>query len=57
MQDKRTKYMILAILIIVLIPINYYIFHDNPSEAVEEVEEEVIKDITGIDVDLNGNGK
>lgn len=57
MKNKVTKFTIFAILIILLVPINYFLFNNAPSEDVQDVQEEVINAITGIDVDLNRNGK
>lgn len=42
-----------AIFIVVGIPINYLFLGDKPNNALEQAEEAVIKQITGIDVDLN----
>jgi hypothetical protein len=57
MQNKYRKYIMLAVALGILIPINYFIFKGNPSDAVEVVEEEVINDVTGVKIDLNGDGK
>lgn len=32
--------------------INIYIFHDSPSDEVVKAEDHIIKDLTGIEVDL-----
>ena len=57
MKNKVTKFTIFAVLIILLVPINYFLFNNAPSEDVQDIQEEVINAITGIDIDLNRNGK
>lgn len=57
MQGKMKKYVMLFVTLGIIIPINYFIFKGAPSDEVENVQEEIIKGVTGIDIDLNGDGK
>jgi hypothetical protein len=52
MQSDKRKYVVFAILLGVVIPVNYFLFNGIPNEEIEEVEEKIIEDTTGITVDL-----
>ena len=52
MQSKMRRYLLAAALLAVIIPINYFIFGGNPSPEIEEVQEKIIKDVSGVDIKL-----
>lgn len=53
MRNKMNKYVLLAIAMGILLPINYFLFQGSPSADVEATEEQILKDLTGIEVHLN----
>jgi hypothetical protein len=52
MQSKLNKYVMLIALMGIIFPVNYYLFKGEPDSDMARIEEQMIKDITGIDVKL-----
>lgn len=53
MQSDKRKYVVFAILLGIVIPINYFLFNGAPNQEIEEVEEKIIQDATGVEIDLS----
>jgi len=47
----------LAIAVALGVPINFIFLADEPDNALEQVDELLIKDLTGVDIDLSQNNK
>lgn len=47
----------LAVLVALGVPINFIFLADEPDNALEQLDEFLIKDLTGVEVDLSQNSK
>jgi hypothetical protein len=52
MQDNKKKYILFSLLMAIIVAINFFIFAGKPSTEVEQIEEKIVQDVTGIDVNL-----
>jgi len=53
MSKKTLTYGAIAIAAIILFPVQYFFFKDDPDNPVEELEEYLIEELTGIEIDLS----
>jgi hypothetical protein len=57
LKDKFTKarpFILLVAVLVVIGFINYFMLDGNPSQNTVTVEEHMVKDLTGLNVDLDG---
>ena len=54
---NKVVYVILGAFVAIGVPVNYFFLKDSPDNSLEEVQEEIISDIVGIELDLSPNSK
>lgn len=56
-NNKALFYLILTLGLFLLIPANYYIFHNEPDNPAEQVAEAIINQLFGINIDISTERK